>query len=162
MNAQQVSAWLANELGGRITKTDLRTGALLRRTSKIVARQDGISWECYVNAASAWLWINGRGSDAGVALSINRRSPGLLMIEPVDQPFAALTHPVFARSGGTGAREQCRRWEPLISALELGRFDYITATPDQFALWNRRPRLDTLRRRVQLLRAQFRNPAVPG
>jgi len=155
MNAQQVSAWLANELGGRITKTDLRTGALLRRTSKIVARQDGMSWECYVNAASAWLWINGHGSDAGVALSINRRSPGMLMTEPVEQPFAGLTHPVFTTPGGTGAREQCRRWEPFVAGLALGRFEYITATPDQVTLWNRRPRIDTLRRRINLLRDQF-------
>jgi hypothetical protein len=155
MNAQQLAAWLATELGGRVSRTDLRTGALLRRTAKIVAQQDGLTWECYVNAASAWLWINGRGSDPGVTLSINRRSPGMLMIEPVEQPFAALTHPVFTRPGGTGAREQCRRWEPFVAGLVLGRFEYITATPDQFTLWNRRPRIDTLRRRIQLLRTQF-------
>jgi hypothetical protein len=150
-----LSAWLAAELGGRITKTDLRTGALLRRTSKIVSMQDGLSWECYVNAASTWLWLNGSGT-AGPALAINRRSPGMLMLEPVEQPFARLTLPVFTRAGSTGAREQCRQWEPLVEGLALGRFEYLTATPDQVALWNRRPTTDVLQRRIQLLRSQFR------
>jgi hypothetical protein len=148
------SAFLAAELGGRITKTNLRTGALLRRTTKIVAQQDGISWECYVNAASAWLWLNGSGT-SGAALSINRRAPGMLMTERVEDAFARLTHPVFTRPGTTGAREQCREWEPFIEALSLGRFDYITATPDQFTLWNRRPRIEVLRARIQILRSQF-------
>ena len=154
MNVQQVSAWLADQIDGRITKTDLRTGALLRRTMKIVARQDGISWECYVNAASVWLWLNGSGT-SGAEISINRRAPVMLMIEPVEDAFERLTHPVFMRPGSAGAREQCRMWEPFIEALALRRFDYITATPDQFTLWNRRPTIDTLRRRIQLLRAQF-------
>jgi hypothetical protein len=151
-----LSAWLATELGGRVTKTDLRTGALLRRTSKIVALQDGLSWECYINAASVWLWLNGSGT-AGSALSINRRSPGMLLIEPVAHPFIHLTLPAFTRPGTTGAGEQCRQWEPFVEGLELGRFDYLTATPDQVTLWNRRPTADVLRRRIQLMRSQFRD-----
>ena len=157
MNAPHVSAWLAAELGGRITKTDLRTGALLRRTSKIVATRNGLSWECYINAASAWLWINGRGFDPTAALSINRRSPGLGLVEPLDQPFARLTHPVFARPGTGNARATCRRVEPLIEALALSRFEYVTTTPDQITLWNRRPAIATLRRRIQALRAELRD-----
>jgi hypothetical protein len=151
-----LSAWLASELGGKITKTGLRTGALLRRTNKVVAVQEGLSWECYVNAASTWLWLNGSGT-AGPALSINRRAPGMLMTEPVEQPFARVTLPVFTRPGGTGARDQCRQWETFVDALGLGRFEYLTATPDQLTLWNRRPTADVLRRRIQLLRAQFRD-----
>jgi hypothetical protein len=154
MNVPQVSAWLATELDGRITKTELRTGPLLRRTSKIVARQDGISWECYVNAASVWLWLNGSGTSVA-EMSINRRAPVMLMIEAVENPFERLAHAAFARPGSSGAREQCRAWESLIEELALGRFDYITATPDQFTLWNRRPTIDTLRRRIDRLRAQF-------
>ena len=77
MKVDDLSAWLAAELGGRVTKTDFRTGALLRRTAKVVAVRDGLSWECYVNAA----------------------------------------------------------------------------------LWNRRPRIDTLQRRIRVLRAQFARPA---
>jgi hypothetical protein len=154
MNVAQVSAWLATELDGRITKTELRTGPLLRRTAKIVARQDGISWECYVNAASVWLWLNGSGT-TGAEMSINRPARVMLMIEPVEDAFERLAHPVFRRPGSTDAREQCIAWEPLIEELALGRFDYITATPDQFTLWNRRPAIDRLRRRIDLLRAQF-------
>jgi hypothetical protein len=157
MNAHQVSAWLATELGGRITKTDLRTGALLRRTSKIVATRDALSWECYVNAASVWLWINGRGFDRVVAVSINRRSPGMGLTEPVDQPFARLTHPAFTGPGPGNAAEMCRRVEPLIEALALARFEYLTTTPDQITAWNRRPTIDTLRRRIRILRAALRD-----
>ena len=148
-----ITAWLASELSGRITKTDLRTGALLRRTSKIVANSDGLSWECYVNAVSAWLWINNRGT--AVALSINHRSPGMGLVEQVNQPFAHLTLPVFVRPGTTGAGEVCRQLEPFIVALGLGRFEYFSATPDQVTLWNRRPSVETLRKRIQLLRKQF-------
>ena len=86
------SPWLASELSGRITKTDLRTGALLRRTSKIVALQDGLAW-----------------------------------------------------------------LEPFIEALALGRSEYLIATPDQVTLWNRRPSVETLRKRIQLLRRQFQD-----
>ena len=150
-----LSTWLASELAGRITKTDLRTGALLRRTSKIVANTDGLSWECYVNAVSAWLWINNRGTR--VAVSINRRSPGMLLTEPVDQPFARVTLPVFVRSGTDGALDECRRLEPFIDGLALKRFEYFAATPDQVTLWNRRPTIDILRRRIQLMRDQFRD-----
>ena len=69
------AAWLATALGGRITKTDLRTGPLLRRTSKIVAVQDGLSWECYVNAASVWLWINGPSLFGDAGFSVNKKFP---------------------------------------------------------------------------------------
>jgi hypothetical protein len=148
-----LSAWLASHLSGRITKTDLRTGALLRRTSKIVANQNGLSWECYVNAVSAWLWINNRGTS--VALAINRRSPGMGLVEQIDQPFARLSLPVFVRPGTTDAVETCRQLEPFIDGLALSRFEYFTATPDQVTLWNRRPTIERLRARVAALQRQF-------
>ena len=149
-----ISSWLAGELGGRVVKTDLRTGPFLRRTAKIIARQHGISWECYVNAASTWLWLNGSGT-SGAELSINRRAPVMMMIEPVADAFERLKHPVFTRPGSSGAREQCRAWETFVEQLALKRFDYVIATPDQFTLWNRRPRVETLRDRIAVLRTQF-------
>ena len=157
------AAWLATELGGRITKTDLRTGPLLRRTSKIVARQNGLSWECYVNAASAWLWINGRvlGDEAG--FSVNRKFPVMGFIEPLADAFERLRQPVYVWPSDrppepyprANAIKACRRLEPLFEALNLGRREYVSATPDQVTLWNRRPDVDVLRRRIQLLRDQF-------
>ena len=163
--ASDLSQWLASELGGRVTKTELRTGFLLRRTSKIVANRDGLSWECYVNAASAWLWINNRGVP-GAAFSVNRKSHSMLLIEPVADAFDHLSYPVFARppyrEGSPYPRENvqpaCRRLEPFFAALDLGRWEFFTTTPDQITLWNRRPDRDRLRRRIQLLRENFGTP----
>lgn len=160
--ATDLSGWLATELAGRVTKSDLRTGALLRRTSKIVARRDGLSWECYVNAASAWLWINNRGV-SGTAFSVNRKSHSMLLIDPVADAFERLAYPVYAwpadRPGSPYPRENvrpaCRRLEPFVAALDLSYWEYFTATPDQITLWNRRPDCDRLRRRIALLRDQF-------
>ena len=160
-----LSGWLALELGGRVTKTDLRTGALLRRTSTIVANRDGLSWECYVNAASAWLWINNRGV-AGTAFSVNRKSHSMLLIDPVADAFERLTYPVYAwpadLQGSLYPRENvrpaCRRLEAFVAALDLRRWEYFTASPDQITLWNRRPDHERLRRRLQLLREYFGTP----
>ena len=163
--ATDLSGWLATELGGRVTKTDLRTGALLRRTSKIVANRDGLSWECYLNAASAWLWINNRGVP-GTAFSVNRKSHSMLLLDPVADAFERLAYPVYAwpadRAGSPYPRENvqpaCRRLEPFIAALDLRRWEFFTATPDQITLWNRRPDRERLRRRIQLLREYFGTP----
>src|SRR5687767_8613735 len=128
--ATDLSAWLASELGGRVTKTELRMGALMRRTSKIVANRDGLSWECYVNAVSAWLWINNRGVP-GTSFSVNRRCHGMLQIDPVADAFERLAYPVYAgpadRAGSPYPRENvrpaCRRLEPFFAALDLGRWE---------------------------------------
>jgi hypothetical protein len=159
-----LTSWLAAELGGRITKTNLRTGPWLRRTSKIVARQGGLSWECYVNAASAWLWINGRvlGDEAG--FSVNRKFPVMAFVEPLDAPFETLTLPVYVSPrvpkplyDPAAARRACRRLEAFFEQLDLRRGDYFTASPDQITLWNRRPDAAVLQRRIRVLRVQFAN-----
>ena len=145
-----------------MTKTDLRTGALLRRTSKIIANRDGLSWECYVNAVSAWLWIDNRGVP-DTAFSVNRRSHSNILIDPVADAFERLKVPVYAwpsdRAGSPYPRENvrlaCRRLEPFFTALDLGRWELFTATPDQITVWNRRPDRDRLRRRIQLLSEYF-------
>ena len=161
--ANDLSAWLASELDGRITRTDLRTGPLLRRTSKIVSKQQGLSWECYVNAASVWLWINGRvlGDEAG--FSVNKKFLVMGFSEQLDDAFERLSLPVYVWPANRPpelyprehARRACRRLEPLFASLDLGRGEYLTATPDQITVWNRRPDADRLRRRIQLLRDQF-------
>jgi hypothetical protein len=50
----------------------------------------------------------------------------------------------------------CRRLEPWFAALALGRGDYVSATPDQITIWNRRPNAACLQRRIHLVRDQFR------
>lgn len=160
---KDLSAWLASELGGRITKTDLRTGPLLRRTSKIVATQHGLSWECYVNAVSVWLWINSRvlGHEAG--FSVKKAFPVRGFTDPLDDAFDQLRVPVFVWPAtrppepypAANARAACRRLEPWFAALALGRGEYVTATPDQITIWNRRPDAASLQRRIQLVRDQF-------
>ena len=161
--ANDLSGWLASELDGRITRTDLRTGPLLRRTSKIVSKQHGLSWECYVNAVSVWLWINGRvlGDEAG--FSVNKKFLVMGFSERLDDVFERLSLPVYVWPANRPpefyprehARRACRRLEPFLASLDLGRGEYLTATPDQITVWNRRPDADCLRRRIQLLRDQF-------
>ena len=161
--ATDLSAWLASELGGRITKTGLRTGPLLRRTSKIVAKQYGLSWECYVNAVSVWMWINSRilGDEAG--FSVNKKFPVMGFTEPLEDAFEHLPLPVFVWPAArppesypaANARAACGRLEPWFAALALGRGEYVTATPDQITIWNRRPDAACLQRRIQLVRDQF-------
>jgi hypothetical protein len=41
------------------------------------------------------------------------------------------------------------------STLALGRGEYVSATPDQIAIWNRRPDAACLHRRINLVREQF-------
>jgi len=161
--AKDLSAWLASELGGRITKTDLRMGPLLRRTTKIIARQDGLSWECYVNAASVWLWINSRvlGDDAG--FSVNKKALMMGYTEQLEDAFERSRLPAYVWPASRppepyareNARRACRRLESFFESLELGRGEYVIATPDQISVWNRRPQVDRLRRQIQLLREQF-------
>jgi hypothetical protein len=168
--ANDLSSWLAAELDGRIAKTDLRTGPLLRRTSKIVSTQQGLPWECYVNAASVWLWINGRvlGDEAG--FSVNKKYLVMGFSEPLDAAFERLSLPVYVWPANRPpepyprehARRTCRRLEPLFASLDLGRGEYLTATPDQITLWNRRPSAPFLQRRIQLLRGQFGKPHADG
>src|SRR5687767_3297043 len=92
--ALDLAAWLADELGGRITQTDLRTGAWFRRTHKVFATSDGVVFESYVTAASVWMWIEGIELDQATQFSVNRRVPMMVHIERLEDPFARLRLPV--------------------------------------------------------------------
>jgi hypothetical protein len=153
-----LAEWLAGEIGGRVTQSDLRTGWLLRRTYKVVASRSGPAWECYVSASAANLWINNLSLAADVGFSLNRASPGMLFLEPLEQPFARLPVRAYVRRaddpGGyspDAARAACRRFEPLVAALDLRRGELVTVTPTQLALWGERLNHERLRARLDAM-----------
>jgi hypothetical protein len=159
----ELAAWLADELGGRVTQRDLRTGLLFRRTHKVVARKAGPSWECYVTAASVWLWINNLGLAEDAGFSVNRRSRTMVFIERLADPFDRLLLPVYVWPSERSpalypvpeVRAACRRLEGFFAALELRRGECVTITPAQITLWNRRPTRERLRARTRLMTELF-------
>jgi hypothetical protein len=161
--ALDLAAWLADELGGRITQTDLRTGFWFRRTHKVVARSDGVSFEAYVSAAAVWLWIQKLDLDPATKFSVNRRSIGMGCIEPLADAFARLRLPVFVpprdrnpqQHSPSQVREACRSLEAFVAAIDLQRGEYLVATPAQVTIWNQRPGVDRLRARIHAVKARF-------
>lgn len=151
-----------------MTKTDLRMGPFLRPTSKIFATTGAFAWECYVNAASVWLWINGPVLPEQAGFAVNKPSRVMGCTERMESPFERVSHAVYVWPTGLPPapypldqiRAACRRLEPLIEQLELGRNEYLSATPDQITLWNRKPTREVLRRRVQLLRRHVEGAAT--
>ena len=160
--ALDLASWLADELGGRITQTDLRTGPWFRRTHKVFASCDGVVFESYVTAASVWMWIEGIELDPATQFSVNRRVPMMVHIEPLEDPFARLRLPVFVWPGDRDPqfsppqiRSACRTLEGFITALDLRRREYLTATPSQITVWNQPPDRDRLQHRIAAVKARF-------
>jgi hypothetical protein len=161
--ALDLAAWLAEELGGRVTQRDLRTGLWFRRTHKVVASRAGPSWECYVTAVSVWLWINNLGLAENAGFSVNARSTVMGFSERLANPFERLLLPVYvwpsehppAPYPVPAVRAACRRLEGLFAALELRRGEHVMITREQITLWNRRPTRDRLRARIRVMTDLF-------
>jgi hypothetical protein len=162
--ALELAAWLADELGGRVAQRDLRTGLWFRRTHKVVA---GPSWECYVTAASVWLWFNNLGLAENAGFAVNEPSRTMGFIERLANPFERLLLPVYvwpserppALYPVPEVRAACRRLEGFFAALELRRGEHVMITPAQLTLWNRRPDRERLRARIRLLQQMFEREA---